>query len=63
MVVKVLDACSFDGHYWVFAAGLTDVAVTLTVTDTDTGASKIYRNPQRTAFLPIQDTSAFSDCP
>ena len=63
MIVKVLDACSFSAHKWVFAGGLTNVEVTLTVTDTQTGAMKIYVNPANTAFLPIQDTTAFSTCP
>lgn len=61
-VVKVLDACGING-YWVFAAGLTDVQVVLTVTDTKTGAVRQYTNPLGTAFRPIQDTSAFSTCP
>ena len=57
--VKVLDACSFAGSTWVFAAGLTNVEVVLTVTDTVTGATRRYRNPKGTAFAPVQDTSAF----
>ena len=63
VVVKVLDACSLNGHAWVFAGGLTNVRVTLTVTDTQTGAVKTYRNPAETAFQPIQDTAAFATCP
>jgi hypothetical protein len=63
LVVKVLDACSFNGRHWVFAGGLTDVATTLTVTDTRTGEIKTYRNPQGTPFAPLQDTAAFSACP
>jgi hypothetical protein len=47
----------------VFAGGPTDVNVVITVTDTQTGATKTYTNPQRTAFRPIQDTSAFASCP
>ena len=62
-VVKVLNACSLNGRYWVFAAGLTDVKVTLTVRDTVTGISKTYVNPQGTPFKPILDTSAFATCP
>jgi len=61
-VVKVLSACGVNEHHWVFAGGLTDVDVQLTVTDTVTGAVKPYHNPQSTPFQPIQDTSAF-DCP
>lgn len=57
-VIKVLNACSFDSKYWVFASGLTNVHVELDVTDTVTGATKTYTNPQNTAFAPIQDTGA-----
>jgi hypothetical protein len=62
LVVKALDGCAVNGHFWVFAAGLTDVEAEITVTDTVSGNWKTYRNPPRTAFLPIQDTRAF-DCP
>lgn len=57
-VVKVLDACALNNKFWVFAGGLTNVQVTLTVTDTETGNAKTYTNPQGKAFQPIQDTSA-----
>jgi len=58
--VKVLDACSSFQHTWVFASGLTDVGVTLTVTDTRTGITNTYNNPIGTPFPPIQDTHAFT---
>jgi hypothetical protein len=63
VVVKVLNACTFNQRYWVYSAGLTDVHVVLTVTDTLTGAVKTYTNPQSRAFLPILDSSAFATCP
>ncbi|MEP6801645.1 MAG: hypothetical protein ABJC07_06900, partial [Acidobacteriota bacterium] len=63
MVVKVVNGCGFNNRYWVFAGGLTNVEVMLTVTDTQTGAVKTYVNPANTAFLPIQDTTAFGTCP
>ena len=63
MVTKVLGACAIDGNYWVFAAGLTNVQVTLTVVDTSNGVTEKYVNPQGTAFAPIQDTGAFPTCP
>jgi len=63
LLVKVLDGCPVNGRYWVFAGGLTNVATTLTVTDTRSGAVETYRNPQGTAFAPLQETAAFSTCP
>jgi hypothetical protein len=62
-VVKVLNACGLNNRYWVFAGGLTDVEVIMTVTDTDTGATKTYTNTLGTKFAPIQDTGAFPTCP
>lgn len=62
LVVKVLEGCEVNDHFWFFAAGLTDLEVAITVHDTANGSLKEYRNPPRTAFLPIQDTLAFG-CP
>jgi hypothetical protein len=59
LIVKVIDACPVNGHRWVFAAGLTSVAVDLVVTETATGTERRYRNPQGVAFQPVQDTLAF----
>jgi outer membrane protein assembly factor BamB len=60
IVVKVLDGCGDGDHFWVFAGGLTDVHVVLTVTDTANGAVRVYQNPQGAAFAPLQDTRAFA---
>lgn len=59
--LKVLNACTpeFDNKFWFFAAGLTNVEVTMTVTDEFTGVSKTYLSPLGTAFAPIQDNSSF----
>jgi hypothetical protein len=61
LVVKVLNAGALNGQYWVFYGALSDVQYTLTVTDTVTGRSKTYTNPQGTlasradtAALPAQ---------
>ena len=62
VVVKALDGCGFNDRFWFFAAGLTDVGVELTVTDTATGAVQSYSNPLLTPFQPIQDIDAFSGC-
>ncbi len=62
-VIKVLNGCALNSRWWVFAGGLTNVAVTITVTDTKTGTVKTYQNPANTPFQPIEDTSAFATCP
>ncbi len=63
MVIKVLNACSINNAFWVFAGGLTDVRVEMSVIDTETGVPRGYQNPLNTPFQPIQDTRAFSTCP
>jgi PKD repeat protein len=60
MVVKALNACGVNQRNWFFAAGLTNVEVTTTVTDTTTGESRVYTNSQGNAFQPVQDVEAFA---
>jgi hypothetical protein len=62
MILKVLDACALNAKWWVFAGGLTDVGVTIKVTDTATGAFNIYSSAKGHLFQPFADTSAFN-CP
>ena len=62
MLVKAIDACSFNDRFWVFAGGLTNVEARLLVEDTATGEIRRYDNPLGTSFDPIQDTSAFASC-
>ena len=63
MLVKVIDGCSLNGHFWVFAAATTNVEYTLTVTDTQSGASAVFENPLGTSSAAITDTEALSSCP
>ena len=63
LTVKVLNACDFNDRFWVFASGLTNVEVRITVTDTETGRIRQYFNPKGKAFAPVQDVSAFATCP
>jgi hypothetical protein len=63
LLVKVLDACTLNQRYWVFFAAVTNVEYTLTVTDSTTGASKQYTNPQGVASPAVTDTDAFATCP
>lgn len=59
LMIKVLDGCGTNSHWWVFVGGLTNVQVTITVVDNVTGARKVYTNPLNTPFPPVQDTAAF----
>jgi plastocyanin len=65
MLIKVLNACvpAFGNKYWVFYAATTNVELTVTVTDTQTGKTRVYFNPLNAAAPPVQDTNAFSTCP
>lgn len=59
--VKVIDGTPVNGKWWVFIAGLTDVGVTVEVTDTTTGAQpKKYAGKQGEAFPSVQDTEGFA---
>ena len=60
VIVKVLEGCTTNSHRWVFASGLTNVFVNLTVTDVLTNQVNTYTNAQGTAFVPVQDTHAFA---
>ena len=63
VLVKVLDGCSFNDHFWVFAAAATDVEYTLTVTDTQSNLSAAYTNELGRPAPAITDTEAFATCP
>lgn len=64
LFLKILDACvpPFD-RYWVFVAGLTNVEVTVKVTDLARGFSNTYHNPQGTTMASVADTGSFATCP
>ena len=62
ILIKVIDGCPINQRFWVFGAGLTDVQLTLTVTDTATGQKKTYSNTAGQGFAPILDTGAFATC-
>ena len=62
MLIKVLDGCGVNEHFWVFYAAGTNVGFTVTVTDTQTARQKTYVNINGTAAPPVQDVSALP-CP
>lgn len=63
LLVKVIDGCDQFGHYWFFAGGLTNVELTLEVTDTLADETLEYENALGDPFAPVLDTTAFATCP
>jgi hypothetical protein len=62
-LVKVLDGCGVNDHYWVFLAATTNVGFELRVLDTFTGEERSYGNNNGTFAQPRLDTAAFETCP
>jgi hypothetical protein len=62
MLIKIIDGCGLNSHFWVFYAATTNVGFTVTVTDSVTGHHAVYSNPDKNAAPPKQDTSALA-CP
>jgi hypothetical protein len=58
LIVKVLDGRPITGAHWLFSGGLSDVEYWVTVTDTATGAVKLYRNVPGN-ICGVGDTGAF----
>ncbi len=58
LVLKVLDGTPVNGHHWVFYGALSNVEYRITVSDTATGAVKVYTNPSG-RFASVGDTAAF----
>jgi hypothetical protein len=62
LLVKVLDGCDLNEHFWVFSAASTNLAYTLTVEDLLAQTSVQYDNPQGHAAPAINDTAALETC-
>jgi DNA-binding beta-propeller fold protein YncE len=62
MLVKVLNGCAINGHYWLLAAATTDVGYALELRDLANpgSAPKLYRNPQGQAAPAIIDLGALA---
>jgi acetyl esterase/lipase len=63
LLVKVLDGCAANGHYWVYSAATTDVRYVLTVTDVRTGQSARYENQAGKPAPAVTDAEAIAACP
>jgi hypothetical protein len=62
LFVKVLNPCAFDSHHWFFASAGTNVGLTISVKDTQTGVQETYTNPDVHVLEAIQDQTSFP-CP
>ncbi len=62
MLIKVINGCVVNNHFWVFYSAGTNVGFHVTVRDSKTGHQVVYSNALNNPAPPVQDTSAFL-CP
>ncbi len=63
VMMKVLNGCGINQHYWVFFAATTSVQFNIQVTDTVSNQTMTYFNPLGNPADAITDTLAFATCP
>ncbi len=59
LLVKMVDGCAFNGHYWVYAAATTDVEYHLRVTESASGDFVTFDNTLGTASPAFTSIEAF----
>ena len=62
MLVKVINGCAINGHFWVFLSAGTNVSFNVQVIDENNGHHVLYHNNDLTAAFPVQDVNALP-CP
>ena len=62
VLVKVLDGCAINGHFWVFASAATTLGFEMSVQDRSSGAIRTYGNPDISRASTVTDTRAFATC-
>ncbi len=63
ILLKMVNACSYNSRFWVYSGGTTDDGVTIYVSDSLTGMTRTYQNVRGQKYLTITDSSAFATCP
>lgn len=58
-LVKVLDGCVVNGHYWVYGASTTNLGYVIRVADTAADTVQEYRNDPGRSAAAITDAEAF----
>ena len=61
MLVKVLDGCGINQHYWVAVAAATDLGYDVVVTDRETGRVQTYGKEPGDIGPAVVHTGAFPD--
>ena len=63
VLIKVLNACGLNGHFWLYSSAGTNLGMTTTVTDTVGGGPPfVFVNPDLQTALPVATINAFP-CP
>ena len=60
VLIKVLDGCAVNGHFWVFGASATDLGYSIRVSDTTTGEGREYGHERGSPATSITDVNAFA---
>lgn len=59
ILVKVIDGCVWNGHFWVFVSGATNLKWDLKIEDTENGETWTASNPQDKRSKAFADDKAF----
>lgn len=62
MLIKVLDGCNINGHFWVFGASATTVGLDVTVTDYASGEVWNFSRDAGSPAQAIAENRAFATC-
>lgn len=63
VMVKTINGCGLNHHYWVFSASTTNLFYSLYVFDVTSGVGKTYFNYPGPPAPAVTDTEAFVGCP
>jgi len=62
ILVKMIDGCGTNGHFWALVAGSTGFAWTLEITDEATGVVRTFTHPLDGQASGLEDFEAFATC-
>lgn len=63
IMVKALNGCGLNSHFWIFSAATTNVFYRMEVFDIRAGEQKIYFNYPGPPAPAVTDVNAFPTCP